>query len=58
MFAAAVAEFAEILRDSPYVEAADFEKIIELAEAGKVEGDEWMEEFIELVSVAQGLFNR
>ena len=55
MFAAAVAEFAEILRESPYVEEADFEAIIELAELGMVEGDEWMLEFIELVRIAQAL---
>lgn len=56
MFAAAVAEFAEILRESPYVASADFEAIIELANEGKIEGDEWMEEFITLVETAQGLY--
>ena len=56
MFAAAVAEFAEILRDSPHVSSADFNAIIELANEGKVEGNEWMEEFITLVETAQGLY--
>ncbi|MAD60994.1 MAG: hypothetical protein CMH49_05705 [Myxococcales bacterium] len=56
MFAAAVAEFAEILRESPHVSSADFDAIIELANEGKVEGDEWMEEFITLVETAQSLY--
>ena len=57
MFAAAVAEFAEILRESPYVSNADFDAIIELANEGKIEGDEWMEEFITLVETAQSLYD-
>ena len=56
MFAAAVAEFAEILRESPYVAERDFEAIIELAELSMFEGDLWMEEFITLVRTAQDLF--
>ena len=55
---AAVAEFAEILRESPYVAERDFEAIIELAELGMIEGDEWMVEFVELVRTAQTLFER
>ena len=58
IFSAAVAEFAEILRESPYVAEADFDAIIELAEEGKVAGDEWMEEFIELVQIAKGLYRQ
>ena len=50
-----MAEFAEILRESPFVEEVDFGAIIELAEGSMVEGDEWMEEFIELVRTAQGI---
>ena len=57
-FAAAVAEFAEILRDSPFVDEVNFEKIIELADESKIEGDEWMAEFIELVRTAQSISER
>ena len=52
-FSAAVAEFAEILRESPYVEEIDFDLIIELAENARVEDDHWASEFIDLVRVAK-----
>ena len=54
-FAAAVAELAEILRESPFVGSPDFDKIIELADSSRVEGDEWMEEFLELTRITQRL---
>ena len=53
-----MAEFAEILRESPYVDQADFDAIIEIAEAGRLEGDDWMTEFIELVEKAKDIYNR
>lgn len=58
MFAAAVAEFAEILRESPYVAQTDFDAIIDLAERGMTPGDEWMAEFIDLVEMAKEIYNR
>jgi Ca-activated chloride channel family protein len=55
-FAAAVAEFGMLLRDSKYKGAASFDQVIELAKAGK--GDDeygYRSEFINLARTAQAL---
>lgn len=60
-FAAAVAEFGMILRNSPYKEDATYDNVIELAKKG-IKSDasdrEEREEFIELVKKAKKLDNR
>jgi Ca-activated chloride channel family protein len=55
-FAAAVAEFGMMLRDSPYRGKATFEQVLSLAEAGRgadTDGDR--AEFISLVRSMQGI---
>ncbi len=60
-FAAAVAEFGMILRNSPYKEDATYENVIELAKKGiktDVSDKDEREEFIDLVKKAKKLDNR
>jgi Ca-activated chloride channel family protein len=54
-FSAAVAELAEILRESPFAEEADFEALINLATGAVIDADPTMLEFIEIVRIAQDL---
>jgi len=55
-FAMAVAEFAEILRDSRHSEGARFDDVLELATGGASDEQPDMFEFIELVETAQSLW--
>jgi Ca-activated chloride channel homolog len=55
-FGAAVAELAEILRRSPYAESADFDAISSLAEGAIINQDPLMQEFLEVVELARGLW--
>lgn len=57
-FSAAVAEFAEILRGSPFVDEPNFDLLIEIASSAVIEEDPTMLEFIEIVTIAQDLFMR
>ena len=53
-FGAAVAEYAEILRGSMHVDAADLQAVHEVA-SGASQGEERQREFLELVETARGL---
>jgi Ca-activated chloride channel family protein len=55
-FGAAVAEFAEILRGSPYVAEIDFEAVKALANGAIIDQDPLMIEFVTIVERAQALF--
>jgi len=55
-FAMAVAEFAEILRDSRHSEGARFDDVLELATGGASDEQPDMFEFIELVETARDLW--
>ena len=55
-FGAAVAEFAEILRESEHSEGADFESVIALANDAMNERDASQVEFVELVERAAELW--
>ena len=55
---AAVAEFAEVLRRSEYVESADFQAISDLARGALDTEDRSQTEFIELVDIASELWSR
>lgn len=52
-FAAAVAEFAEILRDSRHVDIADFAAVERIAAQANPDGQPEREEFLELVRAAR-----
>ena len=52
-FVAAVASFAEILRESQYAELVDLELVEDLAEQGTEEGQAEREEFLELVRMSR-----
>jgi Ca-activated chloride channel family protein len=55
-FAAAVAGFGMLLRDSQHKGAATYDLVVELAQAGKGEDPSWYRgEFIQLVKTAQAL---
>lgn len=55
-FAAAVAQFAAILRESQFVDDADFNAVFEVAEDAMSSGDEYQSEFLDLVNTADGLW--
>jgi Ca-activated chloride channel family protein len=55
-FAAAVAEFGMLLRNSPHRGAASYDEVLELA--GSASGDERRREFLRLVRAAQSLSRR
>ncbi|AMA10394.1 vWA domain-containing protein [Picosynechococcus sp. PCC 73109] len=55
-FAAAVAEFGMLLRDSPYRGESSFDQVLELAQGSKgVDSEGYRSEFIQLVKTAQAL---
>ncbi|MFP4598359.1 MAG: vWA domain-containing protein [Persicimonas sp.] len=54
-FAAAVAGFAEIMRDSPYAKGMSLDLIEELAEGATIRGQQDRREFIDLVKKAKAL---
>lgn len=56
-FAAAVAEFAQILRGGQFVQGARFDEVREIAEGGADEGYGDQQEFLELVDLAKGLWD-
>ncbi|MFU8804881.1 MAG: vWA domain-containing protein [Bradymonadaceae bacterium] len=55
-FAAAVAEFAEILRHSQHSEGARFFEVRDIAATSGATGDQWREEFLTLVETADNLW--
>ncbi len=54
LFASAVAEFGMILKNSEYQEDASFRKIQKLLDQADIEGDEYKEEFQELIDIVRG----
>ncbi|HBB29060.1 MAG TPA: VWA domain-containing protein [Clostridiales bacterium] len=56
-FAAAVAEFGMILRDSNYIGDANFNNVLELLDKEVVNDDKYKLEFIELVNKAAKIYN-
>ncbi len=58
IFAAAVAEYAEILRKSKHSEGARFDEVIDLAAGATAHGDPARLEFLELVETAKGIWER
>ncbi len=54
LFAGAVAEFGMLLKDSEYQEDASFRQIQRMLEQTDLDGDEYKEEFRELVALARG----
>jgi Ca-activated chloride channel homolog len=56
-FAAAVAQFAAILRGSQYVDDANFDEVRDIAEDGMYEGYANQAEFLDLVDAAAGLWS-
>lgn len=54
-FAAAVAEFGMILRDSDYKGDSTCDSVLELLEKSNIRGDEYKEEFVQLVKAYQDL---
>jgi len=57
-FAAAVAEYAEILRRSTFSEGARFAEVIDIAAGATADGDPARLEFVELVEQARALWQR
>lgn len=55
-FAAAVAEYAGILRHSQYVDGARFDEVHQIADDARYAGDEYQEEFLDLVNRAAALW--
>ena len=48
-FSAAVAEFGMLLKNSEYKESSSCEEVLELLDRSNIRGDEYKEEFYELV---------
>jgi len=56
-FAAAVAEFGMILRESKYIGDANFNNVLELLDEGIVNDDSYRLEFMELIKKAAEIYN-
>ena len=57
-FGAAVAEFAEVLRGSPYAADADFDAIRAVAQGAPVPDEEAAVDFLELIERAKGIWQQ
>jgi Ca-activated chloride channel family protein len=57
-FSSAVVMFGSILRNSPFVKAADWDDIIGVAEAASTHNDILQKEFIVLVQQAKKLYSK
>ncbi len=55
-FAAAVAEFAQVLRHGEFVQGARFQEIHDIADASRYDGYDEQVEFLDLVDIASGLW--